>query len=335
VVVVVVVLLLVLVVLLLVLQLAALLALPLLIPLFNPQVRLLERVSSLTIDSCSDSLIVVGPAEDGVCVRECRNCELYLVSQQVRLLDCRLHCRLPAPPPCPPALPLTPAAGAVQVRLVDCVGCALYGLSVAPLSIEDCTALTVGEWRGGWAGLAFQTAAAGISYDQTQRNRITDVRALGSSDWAPAACSTAAERAAVTRAFGVGEAGGGGAAETIDGCAVKEASQPVAAAQAGAKSNLERRLAAKREKAAAAKRSADESDARGAEDEGQQLARDVDKQARARAEQTLAARRREAAAGLLGEEEQQQEARRAAREASAAALRAKFAAERGSSSDDD
>jgi len=49
---------------------------------------LLDHIACVTVDLCDDCRIVTGPIESSIFIRNCNNCVIYTVCQQLRVRDC-------------------------------------------------------------------------------------------------------------------------------------------------------------------------------------------------------------------------------------------------------
>jgi hypothetical protein len=54
---------------------------------------LLDHIAALTVDSCKDVILVTGPIEGSVFIRDCSNCTIVIACQQLRLRDC-VNCQI-------------------------------------------------------------------------------------------------------------------------------------------------------------------------------------------------------------------------------------------------
>lgn len=55
----------------------------------DANIQLLGRMSCVSVDLCSDTFLIVGPTSGSVFLRNCAECIVLVVSQQLRLRDCR------------------------------------------------------------------------------------------------------------------------------------------------------------------------------------------------------------------------------------------------------
>ena len=65
------------------------------------QVHVFDHCQQVTIDDCEDSTIVIGPCQDSVFARDCKNCVIHVVAQQLRTrgcLDCTFFLWVPTEP---------------------------------------------------------------------------------------------------------------------------------------------------------------------------------------------------------------------------------------------
>ena len=53
------------------------------------RIFLLDNVSSVNVDLCHNCAIVIGPCSGSVFIRECSDCVIMVICQQLRLRDCR------------------------------------------------------------------------------------------------------------------------------------------------------------------------------------------------------------------------------------------------------
>uniref|UniRef100_A0A7I5EAN0 Protein XRP2 n=1 Tax=Haemonchus contortus TaxID=6289 RepID=A0A7I5EAN0_HAECO len=63
----------------------------------NSKLLVLDHTSTITVDDCSDCLIVLAPCAGSVFLRDCQSCTVLVACQQLRTRDCRslhiaLHC---------------------------------------------------------------------------------------------------------------------------------------------------------------------------------------------------------------------------------------------------
>jgi hypothetical protein len=54
---------------------------------------LLDHIAALNVDSCKDIILVTGPIEGSVFIRDCSNCTIVIACQQLRLRDC-VNCQI-------------------------------------------------------------------------------------------------------------------------------------------------------------------------------------------------------------------------------------------------
>lgn len=54
----------------------------------SSNIFLLDHIASITIDSCKSCFIVTGPVSSSLFLRDCKNCTLITVCQQIRLRNC-------------------------------------------------------------------------------------------------------------------------------------------------------------------------------------------------------------------------------------------------------
>lgn len=65
------------------------------------KLRVFDHCQQVTIDDCEDCDIVLGPCEDSVFVRDCSNCTVHVVAQQLRVrgcVDCTFFLWVPTDP---------------------------------------------------------------------------------------------------------------------------------------------------------------------------------------------------------------------------------------------